>query len=711
MEKEHEEHMKIPEKHPLYPDEWKTFWNRRYKELQAEKKDPVTHDYKPEWIEFWTHRMKELHEEAIDNKKNEIRKKLKLPEDGKERTDELKKQYAVKIARKDPVAIIDLDDVESVYSNPSMKRVRGRSTHRSRSRSPGSDEYSRSSRRSLKSFSRDREELFDRDIRARQREKEFEREREREQREKRYRAYVEAEKYNAKPAESYDDWAKKYYGPNKTVFIREVEETPRQIENDEPLTIVSVLRMLTALEDQLGSLGPKVIDLLAKALALEKIKANSADDLLLNDDNTVLFETVKEKLKGQIACDLLEPYKLSAVKRAITKVAAIIHLASEKQKARKMDSVKKVETMIDKKMDIVKNLASALSSNGRHDIAIEQLEQLVCVYLKIEKMSKDQDKIITTAMYLSDLDEIERKKNELREKRAQPKTVPTIKKNLFSDEFQLTDTDLEILLQNFKNLSPDEQEHLIGYMKRLESTDPIRVDRLRRYVNDDLVMRDNDQSFNIDDMEEQNKNRPDNQMSRGKFSFSFDKNKERDQPLTQSKRLIDSDDDEDYSYEDVVKAASRNIRSSQSRENRMSFRDDEISNSSRASNFSTDAIKNNAKNIIDNIMGSLKNTQSIRGTSVEQDKSSVSSISTINTTGPQSKLPFYQQQNTLYSTQPGTSNYMQNYPQHQSANFNNVQPIQNQQMYQQNYQQNANQFGDNQSQQQSDANAYYNNYY
>lgn len=30
-----EEHEKNPEKHPLYPTEWKKFWNRRYKELQA----------------------------------------------------------------------------------------------------------------------------------------------------------------------------------------------------------------------------------------------------------------------------------------------------------------------------------------------------------------------------------------------------------------------------------------------------------------------------------------------------------------------------------------------------------------------------------------------------------------------------------------------------------------------------------------------------
>ena len=37
LEKKLKEHEKSPENHPLYPDEWKKFWNRRYKELQAGK--------------------------------------------------------------------------------------------------------------------------------------------------------------------------------------------------------------------------------------------------------------------------------------------------------------------------------------------------------------------------------------------------------------------------------------------------------------------------------------------------------------------------------------------------------------------------------------------------------------------------------------------------------------------------------------------------
>lgn len=78
LEKKHKECIKNPEKHPMYSDEWKAFWSRRYKELIAQGKDANSYNYKPEWITFWMKRMIELHEEDKKDKKNEIRRKLKL---------------------------------------------------------------------------------------------------------------------------------------------------------------------------------------------------------------------------------------------------------------------------------------------------------------------------------------------------------------------------------------------------------------------------------------------------------------------------------------------------------------------------------------------------------------------------------------------------------------------------------------------------------
>ena len=34
-----------PEDHPKYSEEWKLFWERRYKELQVQGRDPNSHDF------------------------------------------------------------------------------------------------------------------------------------------------------------------------------------------------------------------------------------------------------------------------------------------------------------------------------------------------------------------------------------------------------------------------------------------------------------------------------------------------------------------------------------------------------------------------------------------------------------------------------------------------------------------------------------------
>ena len=49
-----ETYEKRPEDHPKYAQEWKSFWERRYRELQFEGRNPNNHDFKSEWIPYWT---------------------------------------------------------------------------------------------------------------------------------------------------------------------------------------------------------------------------------------------------------------------------------------------------------------------------------------------------------------------------------------------------------------------------------------------------------------------------------------------------------------------------------------------------------------------------------------------------------------------------------------------------------------------------------
>lgn len=354
MEKQQKDYEKSPEKHPHYPEEWKKFWNRRYKELQADNKvDPNKYDYKPEWIIFWTKRMKELFNAEVDKKKKEIKLKLGLPEEAEEKVDQLKERYKIpvnRVQRPQLSDVIELSDDETPYNRRGNVRPPRRTRSRSRSRSPrpirGRDyrrrSRSRSRSRSLSPFSDD-----------------FEMSNKHHHSHKSHRSPV-SRGYNpidggggGGGGDYYKYSSSRYPAPGQhgsvhysshsssgayrildSSKIPKYEDTNSKDSKEEsvpeddtvPLTVVGVLRLLTALEEHLGSLGPKVVDLLGKALALEKVKANSSDDLLLNDDHCVFFETIKEKLKGLLIADVLDDqHKVRAVKRAIKNIAGVIH--------------------------------------------------------------------------------------------------------------------------------------------------------------------------------------------------------------------------------------------------------------------------------------------------------------------------------------------------------------------------------------------------
>ena len=60
------------------------------------------------------------------------------------------------------------------------------------------------------------------------------------------------------------------------------------------------MRLLTALEDLLGSLGPQITAILSRCLKLEK-KREGTCGLILEDENcAAILELTKEKLAGQI---------------------------------------------------------------------------------------------------------------------------------------------------------------------------------------------------------------------------------------------------------------------------------------------------------------------------------------------------------------------------------------------------------------------------
>ena len=65
------------------------------------------------------------------------------------------------------------------------------------------------------------------------------------------------------------------------------------------------MRVVTTLEDLLGSLGPQITALMSKALNLEG-KREGSSNLLLEDENAAgILELTKEKLAGQVVAGKL----------------------------------------------------------------------------------------------------------------------------------------------------------------------------------------------------------------------------------------------------------------------------------------------------------------------------------------------------------------------------------------------------------------------
>ncbi|XP_037033064.1 uncharacterized protein CG7065 isoform X2 [Bradysia coprophila] len=695
LDKALEEHEKNPEKHPLYPTEWKKFWNRRYKELQAEKKDPNKHDFKPEWIIFWTRRLKELHNENVEKKKAEIRKKLNLPADGIERTDELLEQYTLKCKRSPPR--------NDEPKRPAKQRVRKSPRPRSRSRSRSRTARSRSRSRGVRSRSIS---PFDHRSRSHgsRRSKSHSRPSVRSSRRSPSRSpphgYHDTRGYDyyrhGGTREPLDEWGRPIYygGPRSSSYYykppppTETHQAPVEEVEDEPLTVVSVLRLLTALEEKLGSLGPKVIDLLAKALALEKVKANSADDMLINEDNCVIFETIKEKLKGQLIAGVIEPNKINAVKRAVKNVAAIIHLVSKKSKEQPSEDASKttVESKpvleptasasspavdLTDKATIAKNIAAALIMQGKTDITSEQLEELVQVYTQMAQKAKETKESVTTAQFLQESDPLPDDEDTNNSSPAES-TSSTSKENIAipspenakeetppedADDAvdasslleSLTDSDLQTLLQNFKDLSTEEQQHLIAYLKKLEASEPARVEKLRKFVNVDVTKPDDEVVTEKTEKVTFCSSRASKPVSSKPPADNIFFDDEDDHLAPPPKRIGDSDEEDDYSFDDVFRAVSKNVKE---KPHPTAVNDEQNEESDASSTESTSTQKlslsiADTQNLIANLMGSF-----------QKNVKNMTSAPSANHTAPvqtEKSVPFYQQQTTYYDE---TSNGM-----------------------------------------------------
>lgn len=234
--------------------------------------------------------------------------------------------------------------------------------------------------------------------------------------------------------------------------------------------------------------------------------------------------------------------------------------------------------------------------------------------------SKNSSKPMTTANFLQQLTgglpessessktQIEkplRKIDEDLDKMVEPLT-PSPGKTSTKDMENLSDADLQTLLQNFKDLSTEEQHNLINYLKKLEYQEPERVEKLRAFVN----------------LETGSKSKTDGETANKKMSLDrespFSNRKGSLNPASEDLVEIESEDDmdndnksdnieepnkihvdsedEDYTYDDVVKTASKNVKDKE-KENDMKKEEEMLKKK--------EADLANAKDLISNLMSNI----------------------------------------------------------------------------------------------------------
>lgn len=235
--------------------------------------------------------------------------------------------------------------------------------------------------------------------------------------------------------------------------------------------------------------------------------------------------------------------------------------------------------------------------------------------------SKSANKPMTTANFLQNLtgtvtsqstnvqnEKSSSNKNEDLDKLVEPLT-PSPGKNSSKDMENLSDADLQTLLQNFKDLSTEEQHNLINYLKKLEYQEPERVEKLRGFVNLESGSKSKDE--NSDKKANFGRESPfynrqgsvnpaSDDLVQIESEEEMDDNKLSDDNMenNEEKTKIDSEE-EDYTFDDVVKTASMNVKD---KEKEIDLQKEEDKKKKKELDLA------NAKDLISNLMSSINKT-------------------------------------------------------------------------------------------------------
>lgn len=265
------EYERNPDRHPYYKREWEKFWDKKADDLRKRGEDPKKFNFDQEWYKFFGKRIYEIHDEELMWKIEEIQKSFGLSH----------------------------EEIANIEEIPTKKRK-------------GNDEEK------YQNNSKDHnEKSFDNEYQ--------------EDNPKISNHGSDMEKNNEKTLVitidcDLDKVEKKVDSQISTSKNEKSDQSMEKLSqpSNEPSTLVKTCRLLAALEIELGLLATKVLELLSKSIAYERNESKSSNDLLFDNDNFILIETVKEKLIGLKLANLISNDRVKAVDSVLSELNKLI---------------------------------------------------------------------------------------------------------------------------------------------------------------------------------------------------------------------------------------------------------------------------------------------------------------------------------------------------------------------------------------------------
>ena len=250
--------------------------------------------------------------------------------------------------------------------------------------------------------------------------------------------------------------------------MQEVEEEVKVLQEVGEVRVVPCLRLLTALEDVLGSLGPAVNQVLGRSLALEQGREGASQALLEDPDCVTVLHLAREKLAGLVAARLVAGAKEGAVRVCQESLARLLQGATTKRSSNIGSLISAggsggtgLAGANDQELEgarilMARSVASALIAAGRLDIGEEELERLV------EQLCRETVEAVgggVGQVAREHLQVIETGRKQQQEQQ-QYQVQQSLIRPQEGDQEQLeglTMEELRSLLGNFRNLSKQEQ--------------------------------------------------------------------------------------------------------------------------------------------------------------------------------------------------------------------------------------------------------------